>query len=266
MNLENILLNLEQNLPKLVDPVIQAYFEKTEAQTKQDGSIVTEADFKVQETLQPVLLELLPGSVLLGEEMSSDQQLQALQSESPVWCLDPVDGTNNFHHGVPLYAISLALINQGKVVLGVVYDPVRHELFSTISDFPLRLNGNNLQRMQQPVLIKKSLASVDFKRLKIPFRIKLVENMPFKSQRNIGTCALEWAWVAAGRTQLLLHGGEKLWDYAAGVLLVESAGGKSCNLQDEPIYNASLEPRSIVAASSDELFSQWQAFLKTLQS
>ena len=81
--------------------------------------------------------------------------------------------------------------------------------------------------------------------------------MPFKSQRNIGSCALEWAWVAAGRIHLLLHGGEKIWDYAAGTLLLEEAGGLSSDFDGQPIFNHSLSPRPVVAAVSPGLYRLW---------
>jgi myo-inositol-1(or 4)-monophosphatase len=109
--------------------------------------------------------------------------------------------------------------------------------------------------------MKECLACIDFKRLDKQARLKFLEKMPFKSQRNIGTCALEWAWLAAGRIQLLLHGGEKLWDYAAGTLLVSEAGGSSCSFDREPIYNQSLDPRPVVAAANASLQQQWIEFL-----
>ncbi len=85
---------------------------------------------------------------------------------------------------------------------------------------------------------------------------------PYKSQRNIGTCALEWAWVAAGRVNLLVHGREKLWDYAAGVLLTEEAGGRCETIDAEPIFCQSLTPRSVIAASDPRLFELWSASIR----
>lgn len=85
----------------------------------------------------------------------------------------------------------------------------------------------------------------------------LVQETPYKSQRNIGTCALEWAWLAAGRANLLLHGGESIWDYAAGALLLDEAGGKSETLDAEPVFKQTLESRSVIAASNPELIEQW---------
>ena len=241
--------------------VFNRYFLHTTAEFKTDGSIVTEADQEMQKVLSAELAQLDPDILMLGEEMTTEQQAEVIASEHPYWCLDPLDGTNNFHHGVPLFAVSLALIENRQVSVGLVYDPVRQECFSAAKNSGLRINGQKNPSLPQPAALKQCLASVDFKRLQTPVKQRLLEQMPFKSQRNIGTCALEWAWLAAGRTQLLLHGGEKLWDYAAGTLLLEEAGGQSCTLDRLPIFNHTLESRSVVAASQPELHQLWKSFL-----
>ena len=142
--------------------------------------------------------------------------------------------------------------------MGLVFDPDKNEIFSACKGLGLRVNRQTAVRSRQPASLTKCLASVDFKRLKPKVRNHLVEKMPFKSQRNIGTCALEWAWLAAGRTQLLLHGGEKMWDYAAGSLLLTEAGGMSCSFDLKPVFNRQLGPRSVIAASTPSLHRQWQ--------
>jgi myo-inositol-1(or 4)-monophosphatase len=119
------------------------------------------------------------------------------------------------------------------------------------------VNGLKIDRPEQPDTLNQSIAFVDFKRLSNPIKLSLVQQAPYKSQRNIGSCALEWAWLAAGRVQLLLHGKEKYWDYAAGVLLNEEAGGKSQTLDAEAVFNRTLDARSVVAASTTVLFEQW---------
>lgn len=252
---------LEQLIRTTSDSVLKHFFQHTTAQFKSDGSIVTEADLAMQSSLQKALHELSPEYLLLGEEMNVDQQRSVIDSAQAYWCLDPLDGTNNFHHGVPLYAVSVALIVDRELRIGLVYDPVRQELFSALKGTGLRINGENHQKPDQPQHMNRSLASIDFKRLKPELKGRLLTNMPFKSQRNIGTCALEWAWLAAGRIQLLLHGGEKFWDYAAGSLLVSEADGVSCGFAREPIFNNTLENRPVIAASTGELHQAWQAFL-----
>ena len=258
-------LSYLQELEKLVvstaDEVLDQYFLQTTASLKQDGSIVTEADITLQARLNQELKQLSPEVAMLGEEMSPEQQQQTINSGSPYWCLDPLDGTNNFHHGVPLFAVSLALVSNREISLGLVYDPIRKEVFSAIKGSGLRINGQPVDKPDQPKKLNRCLASVDLKRLDMSMKRRLLEHMPFKSQRNVGTCALEWAWLAAGRVQLLLHGGEKFWDYAAGTLLLDEAGGCSCSNRDEAIYNNSLESRPVIAASNAQLHESWMGYL-----
>ena len=90
---------------------------------KQDGSFLTEADLAVQTRIQQLMQEKYPDISFLGEEMSAEHQQALLENPDGVWILDPLDGTSNFSAGIPYYAVSLALIKQGKVEWGMVYDP-----------------------------------------------------------------------------------------------------------------------------------------------
>ena len=195
MSDQQLLITLEQLIPEISDKILDQFFQHTTAQRKSDGSIVTEADFAMQQALTRELVQLAPQIGMLSEEMSEQQQLKLLTECDSYWCLDPVDGTNNFHHGVPLFAVSLALIKNRELAIGLVYDPVRKEIFSAAKGTGLRINGNMAEKAEQPAEMQKSLASVDFKRLNTSMKQRLFEKMPFKSQRNIGTCALEWAWL-----------------------------------------------------------------------
>lgn len=261
MNHQSLLARLEQRLPEISTPLLQRHFRHTIATTKSDGSIVTEADREMQQALTTELASLLPQAQMLGEEMTPAEQQAVIDSGEAYWCLDPLDGTNNFHHGMPLFSVSLALVVERQPVLALVHDPVRGELFSACRNGGLRINGEPARRPLQPDQLSKCLAFVDFKRLERELKSRLLERMPFKSQRNIGSCALEWAWLAAGRSQLLLHGGEKFWDYAAGVLLLQEAGGESCSADGSPIFNNSLDGRPCIGASRPSLLRLWYAYL-----
>ena len=194
---------------------------------------------------------------MLGEEVAESEQSAIIDSGQDYWCLDPVDGTTNFHATVPLFSVSLGLISQGEIVLAVIYDPIRHEFFSALKGQGFWINGERAARPRQPEKLSRCIAFIDFKRLSKKLGTSLIEDSPFKSQRNIGTCALEWAWVAAGRVHLLVHGRERLWDYAAGVLIVDEAGGVCQTFDAEPIFQQSLKPRSVIAASDPSLFDLW---------
>jgi len=241
---------------------LDIHFACSTADYKADGSIVTEADLAMQQTLTKALAERYPQVAMLGEEVGKADQLKVIGGEQDYWCLDPVDGTTNFHATMPLFSVSLGLVSQGVTVLGIVYDPNREEFFGAIKDRGFWLDGEHIARPEQPQTLGNCIAFIDFKRLSNEMGSSLVQETPYKSQRNIGTCALEWAWLASGRVNLLVHGREKIWDYAAGVLLIEEAGGKGETFDGESIFRQSLTPRSVVAASNPELFDLWAARIR----
>ena len=242
---------------------LSAYFTCSTAERKSDGSIVTDADMAMQQALTETLGERYPAIGMLGEEVDEAQQRAILADSGDYWCLDPVDGTTNFHATVPLFSVSLGLISEGRVVLGVIYDPNRDESFAALRGQGLWVDGERIERPSQPDRLHDCIAFIDFKRLDPRLSASLVGDTPYKSQRNIGTCALEWAWLAAGRVNLLLHGRERIWDYAAGSLLAEESGGQAETIEAETIFTQSLKPRSVVAASTPELFSQWAARVRS---
>ena len=238
------------------------YYEQSTADYKPDGSIVTEADLAMQQALTTALAERFPAVAMLGEELCEDSQLEVINNCTDYWCLDPLDGTTNFHATVPLFSVSLGLISQGEIKLGIVYDPNRDEFFGAIKGEGFWINGARVARPEQPRNLGSCIAFIDFKRLSDKTSTSLVLDTPYKSQRNIGTCALEWAWLAAGRVNLLLHGRERIWDYSAGVLLVQEAGGKCETFDAEPVFKQTLVPRSVIAASSPELFELWASWIR----
>lgn len=241
-------------------------FAQVTSSLKADGSIVTEADFIVQERLASALRRLYPGSVVLGEEMVEDEQRRALSSGQPLWCLDPLDGTSNFAVGIPYFSISVALIENGRVILGAVYDPVRDELFHADLSSGAMLNGaplvaSDAQASAGPLALSQCIALVDFKRLDPALSIRMVSAPPYKSQRSFGSVALDWCWLAAKRVQVYLHGRANVWDYAAGQFIFQQAGGCSSTLQGEPVFAAELKTRSCVAAINVKLFDEWARYL-----
>lgn len=247
--------------------VLLPRFGQVTGSIKIDGSIVTEADLLVQERLAEALLRLYPGSIVLGEEMSVDDQQHCISSGQAIWCVDPLDGTTNFAAGIPYFAMSVALIEKGKVVLGAVYDPVRAELFhadvasgAMLNGVPLpSLNGSDLVG---PLTLSQSIALVDFKRLAPLLAARMAGAPPYKSQRSFGSVALDWCWLTTNRVQIYLHGRANIWDYAAGHFIFQQAGGSSCTLEGEPVFSLELKGRSCVAAINRKLFDEWVGYLK----
>lgn len=240
-------------LPRIAD---------TAAQRKADGSLVTAADHAVQDALARALRARWPEAALLGEEMPAHEQAGLIQlRDAALWCLDPLDGTSNFAAGLPFYATSLALIVGGEVVLGVVYEPLRDECFAAARGAGAWLNGAPLGRVRPRGSLRGGIGLVDFKRLPRELAQRLAGAAPYASQRSLGAVALDWCYVAAGRAHVYLHGKQKLWDYAAGELILREAGGHSVTLAGERVARASLEPRSAVAALDEGLFREWTAWL-----
>ena len=236
-------------------------FTLVSSQLKTDGSVVTEADLAMQNRLEVELLKEYPNSVLLSEEMTVEQQQTALESDSPVWCLDPLDGTSNYAAGIPYFAVSLSLIHSGKVIMGLVFDPVRDEFFTATENEPALINDKELKTNQSITDLDKAISIVDFKRLESDLSVRLIQEQPFASQRNFGASALDWCWLAANRGHVYLHGKQNIWDYSAGQFIFEKAGGHSCTLDGESIFVNRLEGRSVVAGVNETLQSSWRDWI-----
>jgi len=194
---------------------------------KPDGSIITAADVAMQKRLDEELKNAWPQYATLGEEMSEQEQRAAMTNEAGYWCIDPLDGTNNYATGMPFFAVSIALIINNRQILGFIYDPLREEVFTAIKGEGAAFNGQPLRCTPSKTDIKRAIAEIDMKRLPKDLAVRLVNEEPFSSQRNIGSSALDWCWLAAGRYNVYLHGGQKPWDYGAGNLILHEAGGYS---------------------------------------
>ena len=253
---------LKEGLASLAEEEVMRRFHRVVASRKQDGSLVTEADRAMQGAVQAFLADHWPRYAFLGEESSPAAQDQALKKTCGCWILDPLDGTTNFIHGFELFSVSLALLVDGEVVLGIVLDPLRGEVFAARRGLGAELNGDPLRIEAVPGRLDACLALVDYKRLPVSLATALVADSPFASQRNLGTVALDWCWLAAGRADLYLHGGQKLWDYAAGHLIFSEAGGAACTLEGEPIPVPATGPRSAVAAGGSSLLRRWMERLR----
>lgn len=237
-------------------------FRQVGFRRKADDSLLTEADLAMQQRLAGELSRRWPQISFLGEEMSSEQQQQLLENnEQGVWIVDPLDGTRNFAAGVPFFSVSVALLKQGEVVLGVVYDPVRDECFTAGKGQGAQCNGEPLHALPAPAQLRHTITIIDFKRLAPALATRLVTDRPFSSQRSFGSVAIDWCWLAAGRCHTYLHGAQRLWDYGAGTLIFAEAGGHACTLTGEPLVNGTLEPRSAVAALDGMLFAAWCEWL-----
>ncbi|PXW87678.1 myo-inositol-1(or 4)-monophosphatase [Nitrosomonas sp. Nm84] len=247
---------------EVAQQVIMPRYLQVDRQVKSDGSFFTEADVAAQNALLDALQKIYPAAAM-GEEMSKgEQEEQWIKGQTGLWSIDPIDGTSNFLNGLPYFAISVALMEQGKSVLGVIYNPVADEMFYATKGGGAFLNGIPLPIKRYVPTLSSAMANVDLKRLDRKFAAKVAAYPPFASQRNYGACALEWCYTAAGYFDLYLHGGQKPWDYAAGSLILEEAGGKMCGFDQDDYWAGSPWQRSVIAALDPGLFTQWRDWVR----
>ena len=233
---------------------------------KDDGSMFTEADLAAQRALI-VRLQAIEPCPVLGEEMDDDSHKRLWQEgDAGLWCVDPIDGTTNFVSGMPFFAMSVALMRHGRPVLGVVYDPQAEECFYAEAGDGAYLNGERLPLKAAPSELRRSIAGVDFKRIPRSLAGRLAAEHPYNSQRNLGASTLDWCYLAAGRLHVYLHGGQKLWDYAAGALILEESGGEICRLEGGGFWQGDPWTRSVVAAGTQDLHRQWRRWLEQAPS
>jgi len=154
------------------------YYQRSTADYKSDGSIVTEADLAMQQALTTALAERYPGVAMLGEEISEAKQLEVINS-------------NDDHATVPLFSISLGLINAGEVKLGIVYDPNRDEFFGAIKGQGLWINGARVAAPDQPRELGNCIAFIDFKRLTDAISTSLV--LIPRTNRSVISVPVHWS-------------------------------------------------------------------------
>ncbi|PSM43073.1 inositol monophosphatase [Streptomyces dioscori] len=199
--------------------------------------LVTDADRKAEEYLTGVLGKLLPGSVVVGEEAvhANPASYEALQGEAPVWIVDPVDGTRQFVHGDPGFCTLVALAQRGVVLASWTYAPVRDQLATAVRGRGALLDGERLLagapdpgRDLEVATSHPDYTTDDQKRALLGLRTQGV------SPRPCGSAGLEYLAVARGELDAVAFSWEAAWDHAAGLLLVEEAGGAHLTLTGEP--------------------------------
>ena len=214
---------------------------------KQVNDFVSEVDHAAEQAIIETLLTAYPGHGILAEESGREH---GAKDSDYVWIIDPLDGTTNFLHGFPVYAVSIALSVKGKIEQAVVYDPSRNDLFTATRGRGAFMNEKRI-RVSKRTQLKDSLVSTGF-----PFRpgdnfksylMMMADVMPRTAGlRRPGAAALDLAYVAAGFCDGFFETGLSIWDVAAGSLLVTEAGGLVGNFTGEADY---LEQRECLAAT-----------------
>jgi 3'(2'), 5'-bisphosphate nucleotidase/myo-inositol-1(or 4)-monophosphatase len=255
---------LVQTVREVAQGIILPRYRSAVRSRKADGSFLTEVDLKAQQGLARSLIRIERCPVL-GEEMNGDEQQQLWQKglTEGLWCIDPIDGTTNFANGIPVFAVSVALMVSGRSEIGVVYNPASDEAFYAERGRGSFMNGTRLPLRSASLQLCDCVAGVDFKRIPKVLGDHLAIAPPYYSQRNFGCSTLEWCYVAAGMFDLYLHGGQMLWDYAAGQLILQEAGGSMASLLHDDFDADNLWKRSVIAAASPELFALWRDWLRS---
>lgn len=199
------------------------------------GNFVTEYDSRVQQVLEEKLLALVPGAVFLGEE---DQMDQTDISRGYAFIVDPIDGTANFTRGYNVSCISVALARDGKSVMGVIYDPYRKETYYGERGKGAYRNGEQIHASQRTLkegLILFGTAPYHQDLMKKSFEVAYRYMSQGEDLRRSGSAALDLCAIASGKAEFYFEMRLCPWDYAAGALLVEEAGGIVSDLEGNPV-------------------------------
>jgi len=204
---------------------------------KGEVDLVTEADVRSERLITARLREAFPDHQITGEELGEGEA----PPEAPRyrWLVDPLDGTTNFAHGFPVFAVSIGLVEEGEPVAGVVYNPSADEMFSARRGGGARLNGNpiHVSRVSQLAFSLVGTGFPTHNRSETPnMRYYWEYTLRSHGVRRAGAAALDLCSVACGRFEAFWEFGLKPWDTAAGILLVREAGGRVTDFEGHPFH------------------------------
>jgi len=241
-------LNVARRIAVAAGDVLQAHFGTAMVQEKeQSHNLVTQADLEAEDLVTRMVQAEFPSHTLLREEAGATGDLQS----EHLWIVDPLDGTNNYAHGMPHFSVSIAYARHGVPHVGVVLDPTRNEMFTAVAGSGAWLNDRPI-RVSQRSTVPQSLVCTGFyydrgesmERTLAAIRTLFQNNV--RGIRRSGSAALDLSWVACGRYDGYFEYQLAPWDYAAGSLLVQEAGGQCYDRQGQPLQ---LFSQSMIAAN-----------------
>jgi myo-inositol-1(or 4)-monophosphatase len=220
--------------------------ENLQVSLKGPGDFVSAADRKAEQTLVTELQKARPGYAFLAEESGVIEGTD----QTHRWIIDPLDGTTNFLHGIPIFSISLALEREGQIVAGVVYNPVMNELYTTERGAGAFLNDRRLRVAGRRKLADSVICTGSPHMGKEGHPRFLAEMGAMMARtagvRRLGSAAIDLCWVASGRLDGFWERGLKPWDMAAGLLMVREAGGRATGMTGN---DDALDSGNIVAGN-----------------
>lgn len=204
--------------------LLEKFGRKIEISFKGNINLVTEADLASEKLIVERINSYYPRHAILAEESGA-----SLITNEFKWIIDPLDGTTNYAHGYPCFCVTIALEHNGEIILGVTYDPTRDELFAAEKGNGATLNGRTI-RVSEAEKLGESLLVTGFpydfaKRDKFENNLKTML-LAARGVRRDGSAAIDMAYVACGRFDGFWEEGLSPWDVAAGLLLIEEAGGQ----------------------------------------
>jgi myo-inositol-1(or 4)-monophosphatase len=214
--------------------------KSVQSKSGQETNLVTELDREAESIIIKTLLARYPDHDVLAEESGSHNHASDYR-----WVIDPIDGTTNFASGLPIFCVSIGLEYKNNVVLGAIYDPTRDELFTAergkgafLNGYPIRVSTTS--SLIESVLVTGFAYNVSSTRENIDHFENFL--LAARAVRRLGSAALDLCYVAAGRLDGYWEMSLNPWDMAAGVLLVEEAGGKYTDLEGRPstIHNKKI--------------------------
>ncbi|MCU0441158.1 MAG: inositol monophosphatase [Bacteroidia bacterium] len=224
----------------------RTHFSEANIETKSINQLVSYVDQTAEKKLVNGLSLLFPDAGFITEE-----QTIATETKEWMWVIDPLDGTTNFMHGIPVYSISIGLLHNNKPVMGIVYELNQNELFYAWEGSPAYLNGSIIQVRSETkfanTLLATGLPYYDFEGMQ-PYLSTLTHLMKeTRGIRRMGSAAVDLAYVACGRFDGYFEYGLSPWDVAGGIFIVQQAGGVITNFDggEDAVFS-----RSIVAASA----------------
>lgn len=214
--------------------LLSEYFERrVRFELKGEFDLVTEADRASERLILSRLKSEYPSHSIVAEETGAHAGTSEYR-----WYVDPLDGTTNFAHGFPVFNVTLALERAGELITGVIFDPVRNEMFTAEKGGGAYLNGERIQ-VSTTKLITDSLVATGFpsrkrhQNINVHFYYQLA--MMSHGVRRAGAAAIDLAYVACGRLEAFWEFGLNPWDMAAGILMVTEAGGACSDMRGAPV-------------------------------
>ena len=216
--------------------VLASWRKKFQVREKGRADFVTDADLASQKIIRETLLGRFPGHEFLGEEDVSARARPGPDAP-PTWIVDPIDGTTNYVHDCPLYCVSIGLQVAGQLVVGVVFEPSRKEMFFASKGRGAWLNEDRLQTSKasrlEDALVSTGFAP-DLRGNETAFEWWRYFSLHAQSLRRTGSTAINMAYVAAGRFDAYYAFDNHVWDVAGATVLVHEAGGMTSNLDGSP--------------------------------